>query len=141
MREPGGASTRDLRPCDGTVAAEQLRDEPKNREEPRGDFHRGDEDDHDHQGVNPGAWEAQQISPHDPGDRPARAYRGNARIGGEEYLYDTGDHAAQKIETEKFSVAHGVLQAASKRPEEQHVADDVGPAAMQEERRQQRKRD
>ena len=87
-----------------------------------------DEDEHPH--MRAGA--DHQIGAHHAGDRARRPDQRRLRMRGEDAIEQGAEHAAQEIEGDETSMPQRVLDIVAENPQEQHVADDVRPAAMQE---------
>ena len=127
--EVGDASALDVRYRAGI---DELDEEPDANEERGGDHCDPDIDDDDEERFDAVAGVGDDESPHDGGDGSAGAESGDGGGGAAGELGEHSDRAAHEIEDDVAPAAHGVLHLRSECPEEDHVADDVHPAAMHE---------
>ena len=85
-------------------------------------------------GQHPGTRVEHEVGAEHARDRARRADVGDAggRVGRE--LGEGREHAAHEVEERVAQAAHAILDVVAEDPEEQHVADDVHPAAVHEDR-------
>ncbi len=116
---------------------EQLHQEPDAEEDPGRQTHDCDKNEKD-QGLNLGFGIQEEISSHDGGDGTARPDGRDLGGGSGKQLDQSGYHAACQIEQQVFAVAEMILDVVAKDPQEQHVAQNMAPAAVDEHRCQDR---
>ncbi|KKX90117.1 hypothetical protein UF38_00120, partial [Vibrio parahaemolyticus] len=97
--------------------------------QPDGD---GDRDDVEGEAEDADARIEQQIGGEDAGNGAGGADQRGLRAGIDEEMHRSAEQAADQIEGEEADMAHGVLDIVGEDPKEQHVADEMHPAAMHE---------
>src|SRR5208337_5037504 len=101
----------------------------------KGDVHKNE----DYQKrTNAIAWVGNEKSAHHRGNCAARTQVWNRGMGTGHNLGEHGDQAADKVEHRVAQRTHGIFDLWAESPEEDHVAKDVRPTAMQEHRRENR---
>src|SRR5215207_5425851 len=128
-----GTHRRELR-----QAGDHLDGEPPEQHQPRRDREDLEEDDEDEEHVHPHPWVEHQIGAHHPGDRPGGTDGLHWGCWLHEHVCRGGDQAADQVEAEEAAGPHAVLDVVSEDPEEEHVAEQVSPAAVQEHREDRR---
>ncbi len=123
--------------ADAGNAGEQVLQEPETNHE-RGGHGDGDEDEDEERDydVHGGTRIEDQVGTEDRGDGPAGADVRDHAIGISEGLAEGGEHAPGQVEQQVSDVAQAVFDVVPEHPEEKHVADDVEPPRMHEERRE-----
>ena len=122
----------------GGAAVQQLEDEPDAEEEHRRHLAEDEEDQRQHLR----ARQQHEVGAEHRRDRAARADVRDRRVGvareGErdEGLGRRRREAAEEVEEEEADLAERVLDVVAEDPEEEHVAEQVHPAAVQEHRRE-----
>ena len=116
-----------------------LQQEPQAQHQPRRDAQR-DEQQERHQAPHPGPRVQHQVRAEHAGDRAGRAdqRRDRVRVGQREPVR-RGVPAGQ-VEEQERQLAHAVLDVVAEHHQEQHVAEQVQPARVQEHRPQHRQR-
>jgi hypothetical protein len=134
--EEGDAAPVRGRAEDPEVRLDQLVEEPGAEEEPGRQLHRED----DHEPAHRRVRVEDEVGAEHGGDRAARAQVGHPRLGraaegeGHQRLRQRRDEAAREVEDELAERAEGVLDVLAKDGQEEHVAEDVVPASVQEHR-------
>src|SRR5664280_1284294 len=118
-------------------ALEQLHHEPDAEEDPGRQAHDGDKDEKD-QGLNLGFGIQEEICSHDGSDGAARPDGRDLRGGSGKQLNYGGHHAARQVKQQVLVVTEIILDVVAKDPQEQHVAQNMAPAAVDEHRCQGR---
>src|SRR5215813_4752181 len=119
-------------------ADEQLENKPQAQVNHRGDLHKpGNDEDRDKR-EHSAACIQDEVRPQDPGDRSGRADCRNHGFRVRKRLRAKRGRSAEEIEKDKTSVTQPVLDVVAKNPEVEHVADDVGPAAVEKHRGEDR---
>ena len=122
----------------GHGAGIELQAKPHPQHDPRRYRKNAKEDHEDEQHINARPGKQQKVAAHHSGDRPRRAHhrRGLARVDGDlqHSRAETGGEVEQKI----ADMAHLIFEVIAKDPQEQHVAKNMHPAAVQEHRGDQR---
>ena len=98
--------------------------------------HRPDDDERDH-GEDPGAREQHEVPAEDAGDRAAGADERHVARGSDEHLRRRRRHAADDVEDDEPRPRHGVLDVVAEDPQVPHVEEQVQPAAVHEQGREQ----
>ena len=111
---------------------DELDDEPEADEEDGGDVGDADEEEEEKDGADAVAGIGDEEGSHDGGDGSAGAEGGDVGAGGGGDLGGHGDEAAEDVEEGEAEGVHGVFHGGSEGPEEDHVAADVDPAAVEE---------
>src|SRR6185437_8587815 len=119
-------------------AREELEPEPVEQHQPGRNRDDLEEDDEEEEHPDAHLRVEQQIRTHDPGNRPRRAHRRHWRRRIEGDVRGRRDQAADEVEREKAPRPHRVLDVVAEHPEEERVANDVHPAAVQEHGGQRR---
>src|SRR6185437_15145656 len=119
-------------------AREELEPEPVEQHQPGRNRDDLEEDDEEEEHPDAHLRVEQQIRTHDPGNRPRRAHRRHWRRRIEGDVRGRRDQAADEVEREEAPRPHRVLNVVAEHPEEERVANDVHPAAVQEHGGQRR---
>ena len=90
-----------------------------------------------HERQHPGVRVEHHVGAEDAGDRAARADQRHRRARVLRGVGETRHDAANQVEGEELEMPELVLDVVAEHPEIEHVADQVHPAAVQEERRHQ----
>ena len=98
-----------------------------------------DGDDPQQQAPDPDPGMEDEIAAEHAGDRPAGADRGDRRARRAGCVGEPRNDPAQQVEDDEPPVAHRVLDIVAEHPQKHHVADQVQPAAVQEQAGQQRR--
>lgn len=117
----------------------RLQHEPEAQHQPGRQSER-QEDQEGHQDPHPGLRVQHQIGAQDPGDGPRRTDQRVARVVVEEREAVRRRVAADDVEQREAHMPHTVLDVVAEDQQEQHVAQKVQPAAVQEHRREDRQR-
>ena len=118
--------------------AEQLNEKPESQNNQRGKANQADEKKDKHQGQDSRVRKKKQVSPKNPGHRPAGTDHGNRGIGDGKNLRHGGRQSAKQIENEKAKMTECILDIVTKDPEIKHVAEEVQEPAMEKHRRKNR---
>jgi len=111
---------------------EELDEKPEADEQNGGDVGDADEEEEEKDGADAVAGIGEEEGSHDGGDGSAGAEGGDVGAGRGDDLGEHGDEASEEIEDREAEGVHGVFHGRTEGPEEDHVAENVGPAAMQE---------
>ena len=135
MSEESGADL--VADADGQQALDGLQAEPDEQQPHRPQFDDRNQE-VDNQCADAVARIQQQVGAHDAGNRARCPYqRGlRCRVNGE--VGQRGQDAGSQVEHQVLDVAEGVFDVVAEHPQEQHIADEVHEAAVDEHTRQQR---
>ncbi len=133
---PEGDAADVCRLPEAVHAAEQLQREPQAEQDDGGHFHQLDDDEDRDQREHARPREHHEVAAEDARDGPARAHHGDPRAGAEGHLQQGGGQAAQQVEAEVARVAQPVLDVVTEDPQVEHVAQEMGPSAVEEHRRE-----
>ena len=117
---------------------EHLNAEPVEQHDPGRNAEDLEEDQEPEEHVDPDAREEHQVRAHHAGDRSRGSHGRHGRRRVHHDLRGRGGEAAQQVEAQEAHGSHHVFDGAAEDPEEERVAEDVHPAAVQEEREQRR---
>ena len=117
------------------TAADELRDDPQPEHEERRHRHHAAPGQH----VDPVAREHQQVAAEHAADRARRADGRNDRAAVEQDVRQARREPAREVEQHEPQVPEAMLDVVAENPEEQHVAAEVPPPAVQEHRGQERR--
>ena len=122
---------------DSADPADQVHEEPDPNHQ-RGRDHQGDEEEERNQHLHDRAGEEQEIGAQHAGDRATGADHRDEVAAIDPDVRGRGEIAAEPIEEREAPAAQAVLNVIAEHPEEQHVPDEVEPAAVEEHRGQRR---
>ena len=114
----------------------------KRNQRPRNDDRRDLEEEEERPDKNARPGKQDEVGAEHPGDRPACAHARDALASAPELTNVTivcvavATSPADDVEGEVADAAHGVLDVVAEDPEEEHVAEQVIPTAVQEHRRE-----
>src|SRR5262245_5913263 len=126
--------TPDMRPPGDTLLGidqevGELRKNPKAERPIRGDLDRNPPQ-REHPDLN--VWVQDQIGGDDAGHRAAGADQRELRVRHDPGMDDRREDPAHQVEHDEAEMAHGILDIVAEHPKEQHVAEEMNPAAVQE---------
>jgi len=135
VRHVGDASMLDV----GYGAyVEELDEEPEADQQDGGDVRDADVEEEEEERTDAVAGIGDEEGSHDCGDCTAGAEGGDVRAGRGGDLGEHRNQASQEIEDGEAEGVHRVFHGGTEGPEEDHVAEDVGPAAVQKHGGEQR---
>lgn len=133
MRNVGHAPGLHLR---HQADVEELDEKPEADKDRGGNERDAHKDEDDENGADAIARIRDQKRAHDGGDGSAGAEVGDPGGWVGQNLSHHGNHSARQVEKQESPAAHRVFDGRAERPEEDHVAQDVEPAGVQEHGRE-----
>ena len=134
VRHVGDASMLDVGYC---AYVEELDQEPEADEQDGGNVRDANEEEEEEKRADAVAGIGDEEGSHNGGDGAAGAEGGDVGAGRGDDLGEHRDEASEEIEDGKAEGVHGVFHGRTEGPEEDHVAENVGPASMQKHRGEQ----
>jgi len=116
---------------------DELDEKPEADEQDGRDIRDADEEEEEEDRTDAVVGKGDEEGSHDGGDGTAGPEGGNEGAGRGGDLGKHGDQASEEIEGGEAEGVHGVFHGGTEGPEEDHVAEDVGPACMQKHGREQ----
>lgn len=112
---------------------EELDQEPVPEEKQGGEFDGPEEEKEGNEGGNARGRERNKVGAQDAGDRAAGANGGHTRSRVEQDMEKTPGQAGKKVYDQEFRMPETVFDAAAENKQEEHVSQQMEPAAMQEQ--------
>ena len=128
MRPPGGAPALGGIDFQGSLAAHPLHGDPEPEEEDGGHAENEEEEPH----LDAGSRKHDQIGAHNGGDGAACADGRHGAVPIEVDVSSVGCQSAEQIKDQEPRAPDGGFDVIGKDPQEDHIADQVSPAAVQE---------
>src|SRR5262249_50400256 len=122
----------------GTNLAEELEDKPDSDQQRGGNHGCADKDEYHEQNEYAISGVRNQKRAHHAGDGAARAQIRNVRVWRQEDLRQRGGDSAEQVEGQISHSSHRIFDLGTEGMKEDHVADNVHPAAMHKHRAQDR---
>src|SRR4029434_6347224 len=117
--------------ADRANAAQELQREPSAKDHDRWNpNHKNKQETQD-----PVPWLQDNVRTHHSGDCPAGAQSGEAGVEVERDMHQSGTHAADQVEEQIPQMAETGFHVVAKDPQEQHVAENMRKASVQEHAR------
>src|SRR5439155_14634309 len=126
-----------IRPAERGDPVDELEDEPETQDEDRRDLDELVEEAQEHERQDPGARVQDEVRAERRGDRPRSADQRVRRVARDRHLGEAGDDAAQQVEAQEDDPAQAVLDVVAEDPQDEHVAQEMQPAAVEELVRQE----
>ncbi len=117
----------------GGGALQKLEEEPEGQEEQGGDMEDGEDGEEGNEGGDAGQREEHEVAAEHAGDGAAGADGGHGGAGVGVYLDGVGDEAAEEVVEDEARFAEAVFDVVAEDPQVPHVAEEVDPAAVEEE--------
>ena len=115
----------------------RLQGEPDAEEDPCRHLEHGEEEAQGHDADHARSREQHDVGAEHAGDRPAGADQRHLAERSDQHLGGGRHHPADEIEGDEPRPRHGIFHVVAEDPQVQHVEDQMEPAAVHEERREQ----